>query len=116
MHKKCRAPDSGARHLGSAAETIAAVDRAVIAGLEGHLAGDAAGGTNGIIHLAGGTAVPAAGTAAALAGITAGLAALGLVLEAALCEKFLLTGGKGELLATIFANDHLVLEHKTYLF
>ena len=43
-------------------------------------------------------------TGAVLASITAGLAALGLILEAALCVEFLLTGGKNKFVAALFAN------------
>ena len=52
-----------------------------------------------------GSGVEFTGTAGSvLAGVTAGLAALGLVLEAALCVEFLLTGGENEFVATLFAN------------
>ena len=43
-------------------------------------------------------------TGAGLASVTACLAALGLVLEAALCVEFLLTGGENEFIAALFAN------------
>ena len=43
-------------------------------------------------------------TGAVLASVTASLAALGLVLEAALCVEFLLTGGENEFVAALFAN------------
>ena len=81
-------------HLG---EALAAIDRAVSLRLKGHLGLAAAGGTHSGEVLAG-------ATGSGLAGIAAGLAALGLILEAALCVKFLLTCGEHELLTTFFAN------------
>jgi hypothetical protein len=45
----------------------------------------------------------ALGTASVLAGVTAGLAALGLVYETLLSVELLLTGGKDELIAALFA-------------
>ena len=78
-------------------EALAAVDRTVLARLEGNLAGLAAAGAGSVEHLA-----LAAGRV--LAGITAGLAALGLILEAARCVELLLTSSPNKLLAAVFAN------------
>jgi hypothetical protein len=50
-------------------------------------------------------------TGSILAGITAVLATLGLILEATLSVKFLLTGGENKFSATFFAYQGLVLEH-----
>ena len=57
----------------------------------------------------------ALGTASVLAGVTAGLAALGLVYETLLSVELLLTGGKDELIAALFAYSSLVLVHCGYL-
>ena len=78
-------------------EALAAVDRTVRLRLEGNL-GLAAAGSADSGEILTGT------TGGSLAGIAAGLAALGLILEAALCVKFLLTCGEHELLTTFFAN------------
>ena len=83
-------------------EAIAAVDRTVRLGLKGNLA--AAGG-------AGSREVLTGAASGVLARVTAGLAALGLVLEAALRIKLLLTGGENELVAALFAYQGLVLVH-----
>ena len=77
-------------------ETLATVDRAVRLRLEGNLGLTAAGGAHSGKILAG-------ATGGSLAGIAAGLATLGLILEAALCIKLLLTSGEHEFLATLFA-------------
>jgi hypothetical protein len=110
ISKKRTAPEkSGAvesDNLSSLAEALAAVDRTVIARLEGNLAGLAALSTNCIIHLTG-----AAITAAASACHTACLAALGLIGKAFFCIKFLLTSSKGEFLSAIFADERLVFVH-----
>jgi hypothetical protein len=77
-------------------KALAAVDGTVRLGLEGNLGFAAAGSANSGKELA-----RAAG--GVLASVTAGLAALGLVLEAALRVELLLTGGKNELFAALFA-------------
>ena len=77
-------------------EALAAVDRTVLARLEGNLASLAAAGADSVKHLA-----LTAGSV--LAGITAGLAALGLIGKTALGIELLLTGGEHELIATFFA-------------
>ena len=71
------------------AEALAAIDGAVIAGLEGNLAGLAALGAHGVEHL---TAFAGGLATALLTGVTAGLAALGLILEAVLSVELLLAG------------------------
>ena len=81
-------------HLGKA---LAAVNRAIRLGFEGNLCLAAACCAGRSEELAG-------TTGCVLACVAAGLAALGLILEAALCVKFLLTCGEHELLTTFFAN------------
>ena len=78
-------------------EALAAEHRTVSLGLEGNLRLAAAAGAGSGEELTGATGV-------VLASVTASLAALGLVLEAALCVEFLLTGGEGEFVAALFAN------------
>ena len=78
-------------------EALAAVYGTVGLGLEGNLCLAAATGAGSSEELTGATGV-------VLASVTASLAALGLVLEAALCVEFLLTGGENELVAAFFAN------------
>ena len=89
-------------------EALAAVDRTVLARLEGNLAGLAAAGADSVEHLA-------LTTGRILAGIAAGLAALGLVLETTAGVELLLAGGPNELLAAILAYQSLVFEHSGYL-
>jgi hypothetical protein len=81
-------------HLG---EAIAAINGTIGLGLEGNPGLTAAVGADS-------GEILARTTGGVLASVTAGLAALGLVLEAALCIKLLLTGGKYELVTTLFAN------------
>jgi len=88
-------------------EALAAVNRTVGLGLKGD-PGLAAAGS------AGGSEVLTGATGRVLAGVTAGLAALGLVLEAALRVELLLTGGKGELVAALFAYQDLVFVHNGF--
>ena len=78
-------------------EALAAVYGTVGLGLEGNLCLTAATGAGSSEELTG-------ATGAVLASVTASLAALGLVLEAALCVEFLLTGGENEFVAALFAN------------
>ena len=78
-------------------EAVAAVHGTVGLGLEGNLSLAAATGAGSSEELTG-------ATGSVLASITASLAALGLVLEAALCVEFLLTGGENEFVAALFAN------------
>ena len=78
-------------------EALAAENGTVGLGLEGNLCLAAATGASSSEELTG-----AAGSV--LASITASLAALGLVLEAALCVEFLLTGGENEFVAALFAH------------
>ena len=77
-------------------EALAAVHGTVGLGLEGNLSLATATCAGSSEELTG-------CTGSILAGITACLAALGLVLEAALCVEFLLTGGENEFAAAFFA-------------
>ena len=86
-----------------------AIDRLVVAGLEGHLGGLAALCANGIEHLAF-TAIVVSGLLG-LTGFSALGAAGGLILETLLRVELLLTGGESELSAAILANQRLVFEH-----
>jgi len=78
-------------------EAVAAVNGLVSLGLKGNL-GFAAATSAGSGEELTGT------TGSILASVTASLAALGLILEAALCVEFLLTGSENEFLAALFAN------------
>jgi hypothetical protein len=78
-------------------EALAAENGTIGLGLEGHLGLAAAAGAGSGEELTG-------TTGGVLASVTASLAALGLVLEAALCVEFLLTGGENEFVAALFAN------------
>jgi hypothetical protein len=86
-------------------ETVAAINRAIGAGLERNLAGLSAGGADCVVHLA------ASAACILLACSSAGLAALRLVSEAFLRVKLLLAGSKGEFLAAILADDDFVVVH-----
>ena len=88
-------------HLG---EAFAAIDGSIALGLEGHSGLLAASGASGGEILSG-------ATGGSFSGVAAGLAALGLVLEATLGIKFLLTGGENKFIAAFFANECFVLEH-----
>jgi hypothetical protein len=96
------------RTLSSIAETIAAIDGTVVAGLEGNLARFAAFRADGVIHLT--LAVSAAGVL--LAGIPACLAALGFIGEAFFSVEFLFAGGESEFLTAVFADESFVLIHE----
>ena len=85
-------------------EAIAAVDRTVGLRLERDASLAAA-------SRAGSGEVLSGATGRVLTSVAAGLAALGLVLEAALRIKLLLTGGENELIAALFAYQGLVLVH-----
>jgi hypothetical protein len=87
-------------------EAFAAVDRTVIAGLEGNLAGLSTACAYCIIHLACLSAV------CCFASIAARFATLRLVGKALLSIKFLLTGSEGEFLSTILADQCLVVVHE----
>ena len=78
-------------------EALAAEHGTVGLGLEGNLGLAAATGAGSGEELTG-------ATGSVLASVTAGLATLRSVLEAALCIEFLLTGGKHEFVAALFAN------------
>ena len=92
-------------HLG---EAIAAVNRTILARFERNAGFFAARSAHSSEHLTG-------TTAGILAGIAAGLAALRLVLEAAACIKFLLTGSEHEFVAALFAYQGLVFVHVWFL-
>jgi hypothetical protein len=89
-------------------ETVAAINRAIGAGLERNLAGFSALGTNCIIHL---TSTTISARVVPLACITAGLTTLRLVGETLFSEKLLFVGGESEFLSAIFADDGFVLKH-----
>ena len=78
-------------------EALAAENGTVGLGLEGNLCLTAATSAGSGEELTG-------ATGSVLTSVAASLAALGLVLEAALCVEFLLTGGEHELVATLFAH------------
>ena len=78
-------------------EALAAEYGTVGLGLEGNLCLAAATCAGSGEELTGTTGI-------GLTGVTACLAALGLILEAALCVEFLLTGGENEFVAALFAN------------
>ena len=78
-------------------EALAAVYGTVGLGLKGNLCLATATCAGSSEELTGTTGV-------GLASVTACLAALGLILEAALCVEFLLTGGENEFVAALFAN------------
>ena len=84
--------------MASVCKAVAAIDGAVAAGLEGNLTGLAAFGTHSVVHHALRTG------RLTLTGGTASLAALGLILEAALSVKLLLTCGENKFLAAVLAN------------
>ena len=87
-------------------EAIAAVDRAVLTGLEGNLAGLSAFSADCVEHFARLTAASCALTCS-----TACLATLRLVGEALFSVKFLLSGSEGEFLSAILADESLVSVH-----
>jgi hypothetical protein len=89
-------------------EALAAIHRAICLRLKGNTSFAAA-------HCAGGYEILAGCTGSVLARVAAALAALGLILEAALCVKLLLTGGENEILSAFFAFECLVLVHCLYL-
>ena len=90
--------------LSHLSEAIAAVDGSVRLGLEGNLRLAAAVGADSGEVLSG-------ASGSVLSGVAAGLAALGLILEASLSVKLLLTGRENELISTLFANQCLVIVH-----
>ena len=98
----------GKRSLSSIAETIAAINGTIVAGLERNFAGSSTLSTDCIIHLT----VSAVAAGVLLPGITAGLAALRLIGETLLSEEFLLLRGENEFLTAVFANDCFVLIHE----
>lgn len=91
------------------AETITAINRSVVAGLEGDFARTSASRANGVEHLA---VACVAFTGIAFAGIAARFATLRLVIKALLRKEFLILGGKSKLLTTVLARDCFVFEHE----
>lgn len=89
-------------YLSSGCKAVAAIDRAIVFGLEGYLGGFAAAGTDHVEHFS----VSAIGSAASgvLAGIPARFAALGFIGEAFFCIKFLFGSCEKEFGAAVFAN------------
>jgi hypothetical protein len=86
---------------------LAAVDRAIIPGLERYLGGLAAFSANSVEHFTGATGSRAAG----LTCLTARLAPSRLILEALLGIEFLFAGSENEFIAAVFANQRLVSVH-----
>jgi hypothetical protein len=78
-------------------KALAAIDGAIRLRLKRNLCFAAA-------HCAGSGVILTGAAGCRLAGVTAFLAALGLVLEAALCIKLLLTGGENEFFSAFLAN------------
>lgn len=87
-------------------EACAAVDGAVVSGKERNLGGCTALCTNCFVHFS-----FAAIVALTLALVSARLAANGLVFEALLKVKFLLTCCEREFCATVFTNECFVFKH-----
>ena len=92
----------------SGCKAFAAVHRFAFGRIEGHFAGLAALGADGIEHLA-------IASGRSLAGVTAFFASLGFVLETLFRIELLLTGGEHEILAALLALQCLVLIHVFYL-
>ena len=88
-------------------KTIAAINRTVISGLEGHLAAASARSANRVKHLAR-TSVEAI----VLPCVAAGLTSLRLIGEASFFEEILFAGRENELLIAISADDGFVLMHQ----
>ena len=83
--------------LAHLSEALAAIHGSVGLGLKGDLCFATASS-------AGSGEILSGATGGILSSVTASLAALGLILEASFSIEFLLTGGKHELVATVFAN------------
>ena len=94
-------------HPAAGCKAFAAVHRTIFLRLEGNLRGLSALSADRIVH----HTRRAGSWAIGLTGLTAGLAAGGLVLEALFGVEFLLTGGKHEFLATVFAYQRFVFVH-----
>ena len=88
-------------------EALAAIDGAVVLGNERNSGLSAAIRTRGGVGFAGSARSRTAG----LASLTASLAAGGLILEALLGIKLLLTGGEHKFLPTVFAYQRFVFVH-----
>jgi hypothetical protein len=87
-------------------EAVAAINRLVIPRLKRYLAGLPAFGTDSVEHL-----TVTAPLRVAFPCIAAWFAALGLVCKAFFCMKFLIPGGKSEVLSAILADEDLVVVH-----
>lgn len=85
-------------------EALAAVHRAILAGLEGNSCFLAAGSAHSGEHLT-------LGLCSVLTGIAAGLASLGLVHETLGCVELLFASGEHEFSAAFFADQSLVFVH-----
>jgi hypothetical protein len=96
------------RSVVSVAEAVVAVDGAVVARLEGNLAGLAALSANSLEHLA---SRSSALTTLCLASVAAIAASLGLVGEALLSVELLISGGENEFASAILADNGLVSVH-----
>ena len=92
------------RFLFHSGETLAAIDRAILPGLEGHMSLFPAGSAHSRKHLT-------LGTAWIFAGLAAFPAALGLVSKAFFRIEFLFPGCEHELPAALCAGKGLVLIH-----
>ena len=90
-------------------EALAAIDRAILPGLEGNLRGAAATDADHFIHLT--LAAVAVATVLLTAGGTASRAAAGLILEALVSIELLLRSGENEFRAALTALQGLVFEH-----
>ena len=90
-------------------EAFAAVNGSVVAGLERNLCGFSTFRANCIKHLT-------LAATLSLAGSTASFAADGFILESFFRVELLLSCGKDELRATIFAHQHFVFEHVSFPF
>ena len=88
-------------------EALTAVHGTISAGLERNLGLAAAAIADHSVHLAGSTTVAVLGTT----GSAAGGAAAGLILEALLREKFLLTRRENEFVAALTAGQSFVFVH-----
>jgi len=91
---------------------IVTIYRAILARLEGNLAGISASCANCLIHLAFGSCF----ASLCLALVAASFATKGLVLKTLLGIKFLLSCSKSEFLSAIFADQCFVVIHDIPLF
>lgn len=99
----------GFQLLSSVFKTIAAIDRAVVAGFKRNLAIFAASGAYSVEHL---SATGRSAIATVFTGNAAILAALGLVSETFFGVEFLLICSENKFCATIFACESFVVVHE----